>query len=107
MSYLKNKAIYSLFLFIFLIPTSFAEDIPYILTAAAKGDIDSVQAIIDSGGNPNTLDKDKVTALMYAARKNQVDAIKLLIESGARVNDIDEDGWTALMYAAKKIIPQP
>ena len=42
MNYLKNKAIFSLFLLIFLIPTSFAEDVPYILTAAAKGDIESV-----------------------------------------------------------------
>ena len=85
MSYLKNKAIYSLFLFIFLIPTSFAEDVPYILTAAARGDIDSVQAIIDSGGNPNTLDKDKVTALMYAARKNPVSYTHLTLPTILRV----------------------
>ena len=83
-------------------PPLFAEDVPYILTASAKGDIESVRAIIDSGGNPNTIDKDKVTALMYAARKNQVGIVKLLLANGAKINKADEDGWTALMFAAKK-----
>ena len=29
-----------------------SEDIPYLLTASSKGDIESVKAIIESGGNP-------------------------------------------------------
>ena len=41
-----------------------SEDIPYLLTASSKGDLESVKAIIESGGNPNTEDGNKVTALM-------------------------------------------
>ena len=37
-----------------------AEEIPYLLTASAKGDIETVKAIIQSGGDPNTEDKDKI-----------------------------------------------
>lgn len=82
--------------------SAYSEEVSYLLTASAKGDMASVRAIIESGGNPNTKDKDLVTALMYAARKNQVDVIKFLILNGANVNAVEEDGWTALMYAAKK-----
>ena len=78
-----------------------SEDIPYLLTASSKGDIESVKAIIDSGGNPNTEDGNKVTALMYASRKNQVEVARYLISKGAEVNKQEIDGWTALMYASK------
>ena len=60
-----------------------AEEIPYLLTASAKGDIETVKAIIQSGGDPNTEDKDKISALMYASRKNQVEIIEYLISQGA------------------------
>ena len=69
------KVIIGLFLFIcFSFSFSIkAEDIPYLLTASSKGDIESVKAIIESGGNVNTEDGNKVSALMYASRKNQVE----------------------------------
>ena len=60
-----------------------AEEIPYLLTASAKGDIETVKAIIESGGNPNTEDKDKISALMYASRKNKVEIVEYLISKGA------------------------
>ncbi|MBT6251341.1 MAG: ankyrin repeat domain-containing protein, partial [Nitrosomonadales bacterium] len=75
-----------------------SEDIPYLLTASSKGDIESVKAIIESGGNSNTEDGNKVTALMYASRKNQVEVAKYLLSKGAKVNKQELDGWTALMY---------
>ena len=79
-----------------------SEEIPYLLSASGKGDLETVQAIIESGGDPNTVDKDNVSALMYAARKNQFAIADYLISKGANINDAEEDGWTALMYAAKK-----
>ena len=79
-----------------------AEEIPYLLTASAKGDIETVKAIIQSGGDPNTEDKDKISALMYASRKNQVAIVEYLISQGAEINKVENDGWTALMFAAKK-----
>ena len=79
-----------------------AEEVPFLLTAAAKGDLKTVEAIIESGGSPNTEDKDKITALMYAARKDNVEIVKYLLKKGAKVNAIESGGWSALMFAAKK-----
>ena len=59
-----------------------SEDIPYLLTASSKGDLETVKAIIESGGNANTEDGNKVSALMYASRKNQVEVAKYLISKG-------------------------
>ncbi|NBW53149.1 MAG: ankyrin repeat domain-containing protein, partial [Betaproteobacteria bacterium] len=96
-------------LFIFLLIGSFfasiayaEESVNYLLTAASKGDVETVSAILESGGNPNTKDEDGVTALMYAARKDMDKIIALLIKKGAAVNATENNGWTALMFAAKK-----
>ena len=48
-----------------------AEDIAYLLTAASKGDLPTVKAMLESGVNANTKDADGITALMYAARKDK------------------------------------
>ncbi len=75
-----NIAIRLFLCFCFLFSFSIkAEDIPYLLTASSKGDIESVKAIIESGGSVNTEDGNNVTALMYASRKNQVEVAKYLI----------------------------
>ena len=94
--------IYLIFLSIFFSLFSKAEEIPYLLTASSKGDVEMVKAIIESGANPNTRDKDNITALMYASRKNQVEIVQYLISKGAAINKTEKDGWTALMFAAKK-----
>ena len=57
-----------------------AEEVPFLLTAAAKGDLETVKAIIESGGSANTEDKDKLTALMYAVRKDNIEVVKYLIK---------------------------
>ena len=69
----------------------YAEEIPYLLTASAKGDIETVKAIIESGGDPNTEDKDNINALMYASRKNQVEIVQYLISKGAAINKTERD----------------
>ena len=88
-------------------PQSFAEDIPYLLTAASKGDVATVKAMLDSGANANSKDENSITALMYAARKNNADVVAALINKGAEINAQDKGGWTALMFAAKKIMLIP
>ena len=88
---MKNIS-YILFIFILFNLTQLnAEEIPYLLTASAKGDIETVKAIIESGGNPNTEDKDKITALMYAARKNKGEVVEYLISQGAKINKIESN----------------
>jgi ankyrin repeat protein len=78
------------------------ENIPYLLTVSAKGDLATVRAMLNGGTNPNVRDADGVTALMYAARKDQSEVVKALIENGADVNAKDNGGWTALMLASRK-----
>ena len=91
-------------LFAFLMSTAFAADIPYLLTAASKGDLATVKAMLDSGVNAETKDENGITALMYAARKNNAEVASLLISKGAQVNAKDNGGWTPVMFAAKKIM---
>ena len=78
------------------------EELPYLLTVAASGDMETLNAMLQAGTNPNTKDADGITALMYAARKDQVEAARALLKSGAKVNAQDSGGWTPLMFAAKK-----
>jgi hypothetical protein len=59
------------FVWCFSLPLLAAENIPYLLTAAAKGDVKTVQAMLASGVNPNTADSEGITALMYAGRRHQ------------------------------------
>ena len=86
----------------FLITSFFAlianaeESVNYLLTAAAKGDLETVSAILESGGNPNTKDEDGVTALMYAVRKDMDKVVALLIKKGASVNAIESNGWSCI-----------
>src|SRR3989338_2336868 len=98
------KRFIALFLMSFIaMPQAVAvEDISYLLTAASKGNLAMVNAMLDSGASANTKDEDGVTVLMYAARKDKADVASALISKGADVNAKDNSGWTALMYAAKK-----
>ena len=77
-----------------------AEDVSYLLTAAAKGDVATVKAVLASGANANVKDEDGLNALMYAARKDNAAVIAALIGGGADINAKDNGGWTALMFAA-------
>jgi len=88
--------------FFFVFTHSYSADINYLLTASAKGDIETVQAILDSGADINVKDSNNLNALMYAARKNNSEIIKILLKNKIEVNHADNSGWTALMYAAKK-----
>ena len=88
--------------FFFIFTHSYSADINYLLTASAKGDIETVKAIIDSGADVNVKDSNNLNALMYAARKNNFEIIKILIKNKIEINHTDDSGWTALMYASKK-----
>ncbi|MFM8813098.1 MAG: ankyrin repeat domain-containing protein, partial [Methylophilaceae bacterium] len=66
--------------------SAWADDIPYLLTVASKGDAKSVKAILDTGANPNLRDIDGLTALMYATRKDKVEVVQLLLSKGADPN---------------------
>ena len=75
-----------------------AADIDYLLTASSKGDLASVNAMLESGANVNIKDENDITALMYAARKNRSEVALSLINKGADINAKDKGGWTPLMF---------
>ena len=68
------------------------------MRAAREGDVDRLQALIETGEDIDHTDE-LLTALMLAAREGHVDALTLLLEAGADKDPRDKDGMTALMRA--------
>jgi hypothetical protein len=91
----------------FSLPLQAQESIPYLLTASAKGDVKTVQAMLASGVNPNTVDSEGITALMYAARKDRAEVVKVLLDKGADINAKDKGGWTALSSPPRRTMCRP
>jgi ankyrin repeat protein len=73
-----------------------------LLSAAAKGDIDTMKSLLAEGVDVNERNKKGKTALMLAAFNNRIEAVKFLLEKGADVNAKDEDGHTTLFFAVKR-----
>ncbi len=73
---------------------------------AAKGNISSLQTLLDAGADVNAKDPSGVTALMEAVHAGQVEAVKFLIARGADVNaTADREGiqLTPLSVASENI----
>ncbi len=74
---------------------------PVLLYAAALGDTETVQALIDAGSQvdrSNSMGLDVWTPLMYAARGGHKATVRVLLEAGADVN-AERRGTTALNMA--------
>ena len=67
--------------------------------AAKNGNLDTVQALIDSGADVNQADEHGKTALHYAAASCNNDVLELLIARGVNVNQADNDGRLAIHYS--------
>ncbi len=66
-----------------------------ILTAALKGDVNTLKALLEKGVSPNTIDQiGGETPLMYAMGRNHFECAKLLLEFGANDNIKDKNGHT-------------
>lgn len=70
-----------------------------IIAAAANGNTETVQSLLNRGADINAKDSNGQTALMRAAYEGHLDIVQLLLEYDADINITDEDGWTALQYA--------
>ncbi|ANE48711.1 hypothetical protein SY83_03810 [Paenibacillus swuensis] len=57
-----------------------------ITIAAANGDAEQLQSLIDAGSDVNYQDGDGWTALMYSVNGNRPDLMKMLLEAGADPN---------------------
>lgn len=67
--------------------------------ASAKGHIEVVRLLLESGAETDSLDKRELTPLMWAAWGSHADVVKLLIEHKADINAVTEDGMTPLAFA--------
>jgi ankyrin repeat protein len=73
-----------------------------LLDAAASGDTDMVEFILENGFDITTVDRMKNTALHVAAKQGDKDMVSFLINKGANLDARTEFGWTAMHYAAQK-----
>lgn len=70
---------------------------PKILTAAFKGDFNTLKVLLEKGVSLNTIDQiGGETPLMYVIGRNHFECAKLLLEFGADVNIRARDGHTIL-----------
>lgn len=69
--------------------------------AAAKGDLDTVQRLIEAGADVNAQDGKGRTALHHAANSNNADMIQLLAQQGADPTILDHTNSTPLDQADK------
>lgn len=67
--------------------------------AAKANDAERVKALIASGAEIDTRDKDQRTPLLLATRADAVDAARVLVEAGADVNARDNIRDTPFLYA--------
>lgn len=71
--------------------------------AAARGDVQLIQALLSQGADLNGKDASDWTPLIWAARKGRAEAISMLLGKGADANlPGGINGWTPLMHAIHK-----
>ncbi|XP_020208274.1 ankyrin-1 [Cajanus cajan] len=72
-----------------------------LCVAARKGEVRSIQKLLDKGAGMNGRDQNGWTALHRASFKGRVEAVRALVERGVDVDAKDEEGYTALHCAAE------
>jgi ankyrin repeat protein len=72
---------------------------PLLLEALQKGDLETVEKMIEEGINVNLV-RDGVTPLMIASSSGHTEIAETLLQAGVNINEKTEDGWTALHKAA-------
>ena len=68
--------------------------------AAYRGDLKTVQTLLNEGVSPNATDNRETPALIMAAAGGQTQVLKALLDHKALVNLPDKYGFTALHFAA-------
>eukprot|EP00741_Cyanophora_paradoxa_P006666 tig00001030_g6447.t1 len=72
-----------------------------LIGAAKRGDLDALNALMDSGLDINTPDYDRRTALHAAATEGLLEVVHLLLEEGAAVNAVDRWNQTPVTEAIR------
>ncbi|KAI4350328.1 hypothetical protein L6164_004794 [Bauhinia variegata] len=72
-----------------------------LCVAARKGEIRTIQKLLENGAAINGRDQHGWTALHRASFKGRIDVVRALLDKGADVDAKDEDGYTALHCAVE------
>ncbi|XP_016447471.2 protein VAPYRIN-like [Nicotiana tabacum] len=72
-----------------------------LCVAARKGEVRTIQRLLENGANINGRDQHGWTALHRACFKGRIEAVKALIDHGIDVNARDEDGYSGLHCAVE------
>jgi ankyrin repeat protein len=70
-----------------------------LLTAAYRGDVAGIRALLARGADVNVRNREGHTPLWEAAYAGRAEAARLLLDRGADANARDENGMTPLMWA--------
>ncbi|KAL4560621.1 hypothetical protein LXL04_032774 [Taraxacum kok-saghyz] len=69
--------------------------------AARKGEVRTINRLIEGGAAINGVDQHGWTALHRASFKGHTDVVRVLIEKGVNIDGRDEDGYTAMHCAVE------
>lgn len=72
-----------------------------LCVAARKGEVRTIQRLLENGAIINGCDQHGWTALHRASFKGRIEVVKTLIENGIDINAKDEDGYSALHCAVE------
>ncbi|WP_028111680.1 ankyrin repeat domain-containing protein [Ferrimonas kyonanensis] len=73
-----------------------------LMGAAAGGELDRLQQLIDDNADPNAIDREGWSPLHHAAASDQGQAVTVLLRAGSRPNSQTPTGFTPLMFAASQ-----
>jgi ankyrin repeat protein len=73
-----------------------------VARAARQNDAEAVRHLLAGGGNPNQLDEESRTGLLYAAMNGNLQIIAILIKGGAKLDVRDKLGNTPLHWAVDR-----
>ena len=80
---------------------------PALISAANRGDVESVRRLLEQGANVEARDGAKRTPIIAAAYGNHVEAAEALIEAGADVNAKDETVQSAYLISTSEVGDDP
>ncbi|XP_058882284.1 ankyrin repeat domain-containing protein 2 isoform X2 [Acipenser ruthenus] len=76
-------------------------DVPKFLKAAVKGKIKIIEKFLEDGGNPDSCDEFKRTALQWSSLKGHTEIVQKLLDKGANANFRDRLDCTAVHWACR------
>ncbi|KAI5621465.1 DNA-binding protein RFXANK [Silurus asotus] len=72
-----------------------------LMWAAAFGEIEMVQFLLEKGADPKTFARERESALSLASAGGYADIVQMLLQHNVDVNSYDWNGGTPLLYAVR------